>query len=347
MGIQPNVESMTGDSLDGSESGGGHFRTVFWNDSERRPRMPVRILAGLVLWFVVGVTLSAILSTLVTGPSPIFRLRTTYLGNVSVRAIDIVVGSTSTPIAVYIAARFVDRRWFRDLGLRVDRQWWVDLGAGFVLGGALMTGIFLVELALGWVSITRYFVVGGVPQWTFPFWFALSVLAYVAGSVVEELLHRGFLLTNFAEGFQVGPVGSTGAVAIGIALTSGVFAAAHATALNATVVSTASIALAGVFLALGYVMTGELAFPIGVHIAWNFFEGNLYGFPISGSTTTSIVGIEQGGPDLFTGGAFGPEAGVLGVAAIAVGICATAGWAHHSRGSVGVYPSILTPDLRR
>lgn len=309
--------------------------------------MPVRILAGLGLWFVVGVTLSAILGALVTGPSPIFRLRTSHLGNVSVRAIDLVIGSTFTPIAIYLAARFVDRRWVRDFGLRFNRQWFVDLGAGFALGGALMTGIFLVELAIGWISITGFFVVGGVPGWTFPYWFVLSVLGYVAGSVVEELLHRGFLLTNFAEGFQVGPIGPAGAVAIGVALTSGVFAAAHATAPHATVVSTASIALAGVFLALGYVLTGELAFPIGVHVAWNFFEGNLYGFPISGSTTTSLVGIDQGGPDLFTGGAFGPEAGLLGVAAIVVGTGATVAWARHSRGSVGVHPSIPIPNLRR
>lgn len=322
------------------------LRRIVWNDRTRRPRMPLRIVGGLALWFVVGVTVSELVTVLVRGPSPLIRLGTSHLGNVAVNAVDLVVGATAVPLAVYLASRYVDRRRFRDLGLRIDRQWWGDLGFGFAVGGALMTAIFLLQLAAGWVTITGYFAVGGVPQWTFPLWFALSVLSYVAGSVVEELLHRGLLLTNFAEGFHVGPLGPRSAVAVGIALTSGFFALGHATALNATTISTLSIGLAGVFLGLGYVLTGELALPIGVHIAWNFFEGNLYGFPISGTTTTSIVAIEQGGPDLWTGGAFGPEAGLMGVGAILVGMAATVGWARFYRGNLGIAPSVSTPELR-
>lgn len=331
---------------DGAEPPRGGLRAAVWNSQEERPRMPLRILGGLGLWFVAGITLGGVLATVLTGPSPLLDLGTSHLGTIPVIAIDIAFGATFTPVAMYLTARFVDRRWFRDFGLRIDRGWWIDLGFGFGLGGVLMTAIFLVQLALGWITITGFFVVGGVPQWTFPYWFAISVLAYVAGSIAEELLHRGFLLTNFAEGFQVGPIGSHGAVAIGIALTSGFFALTHATAPNATTISTLSIALAGVFLAVGYVVTGELALPIGVHIAWNFFEGNLYGFPISGTTTTSIVGIEQGGPEMLTGGAFGPEAGLLGVAAILLGILATVAWARYYHGNTGLDSALLTPELR-
>lgn len=337
---------MTAPSTSGERSTLARLRSVFWNDRTRRLRMPLRIIAGLGLWFVIGVAVSEIVTVLVRSPSPLIRLGTSHMGNVAVSAVDLVVGATAVPLAVYFASRYVDRRWFRDLGLRIDRQWWGDLAFGLALGGALMTTIFVVQLAAGWITVTDFFVVGGVPGWTFPFWFVLSVLGYLVGSVVEELLHRGFLLTNFAEGFQVGPVGPRGGVAGGIALTSGFFALTHATALNATTISTLSIGLAGIFLALGYVLTGELALPIGVHIAWNFFEGNLYGFPISGTTTTSIVAIEQGGPEYLTGGAFGPEAGLLGVGAILTGMVATAAWARYYRDNVGLAPSVSVPELR-
>lgn len=317
---------------------------LVWNAIESRARMPLRILAGLALWWLFGVFVSGLLGTVVTGPSPIFELRGTPVGSIAVTVIDLISGAISTPVAIYLTGRYVDRRRFRDFGLHVNRAWWTDLAFGFVLGGTLMTAIFVIQLALGWVTIRSFFAVGGVPQWTFPYWFLLSVGSYFVGSVLEELFHRGFLLTNFAEGFQVGPVGPAGAVAVGIALTSGFFALTHTTVLNATTVSTLSIALAGVFLALGYVLTGELALPIGVHVAWNFFEGNLYGFPISGTTTTSIIEIEQRGPDLFTGGAFGPEAGLLGVGAILVGIFATVAWARYHRKSSGIHLVVANRD---
>jgi hypothetical protein len=309
--------------------------------------MPLRILTGLALWWLLGIMVSGLLGTVVTGRSPLFELRGTPVGSIAVSAIDLVVGAISTPVAIYLTGRYVDRRRFRDFGLRVDRAWWTDLAFGFALGGTLMTAIFMVQLALGWITIRGVFVVGGVPQWTVPYWFLLSVGSYLVGSVIEELLHRGFLLTNFAEGFQIGPIDVRGAVVMGIALTSGVFAFAHATAPNATVISTASIALAGVFLGLGYVLTGELTLPIGVHVAWNFFEGNLYGFPISGSTTTSILAIDQHGPDIVTGGAFGPEAGLLGVCAILLGILTTVAWARYHRVDSGIHSAVTNRDALR
>ncbi|QZP39623.1 hypothetical protein [Halobaculum magnesiiphilum] len=174
--------------------------------------MPLRIIAGLALWWILGIMMSGLLGTVVTGRSPLFELRGTPFGSIAVNAIDLVVGAIATPVAVYLTGRYVDRRRFRDFGLRVNRAWWTDLTFGFVLGGTLMTAIFVVQLALGWITICGVFVVGGVPQWTFPYWFLLSVGSYLVGSVIEELLYRWFLLTNFAEGFQVGPVDARGAL---------------------------------------------------------------------------------------------------------------------------------------
>ncbi len=78
--------------------------------------------------------------------------------------------------------------------------------------------------------------------------------------------------------------------------------------------------LIAILLGLGYMLTGELAIPIGIHITWNFFQGYVFGFPVSGGASgNSLIAIQQGGPDLWTGGVFGPEAGLVGILATTLG----------------------------
>jgi membrane protease YdiL (CAAX protease family) len=57
--------------------------------------------------------------------------------------------------------------------------------------------------------------------------------------------------------------------------------------------------LAGLLYAMAYLLTGELAVPVGFHIMWNFFEGSVFGFPVSGFTPgTTFIAIQQSGPRL-------------------------------------------------
>ncbi|MFC7158098.1 type II CAAX prenyl endopeptidase Rce1 family protein [Halomarina halobia] len=86
------------------------------------------------------------------------------------------------------------------------------------------------------------------------------------------------------------------------------FGALHAANPGATVVSVLGVSLAGVWLALGYVLTGELAIPIGAHVSWNFFLGPIYGFPVSGNRVSpSLVRVQEIGPDVLTGGRSAPR----------------------------------------
>ena len=94
-----------------------------------------------------------------------------------------------------------------------------------------------------------------------------------------------------------------------------------------------------------YVLTGRLALPMGLHIAWNFFEGNVFGLPVSGVETVgaTFVSIEQSGPLLLTGGAFGPEAGVLTNAASILGFLLILLWVRIRSGKVALRSSLVVP----
>jgi hypothetical protein len=84
---------------------------------------------------------------------------------------------------------------------------------------------------------------------------------------------------------------------------------------------------------------------MGLHIAWNFFEGNVFGFPVSGVETVgaTFLSIEQSGPLLFTGGAFGPEAGVFTNAASVLGFLLILLWVRVRSGRIALQTSLAEP----
>lgn len=248
--------------------------------------------------------------------------------------------------AVWLAGRFLDRRKFVDFGLRLDRDWWIDFGFGLFLGAILMALIFGAERAAGWVTVTGLTV--APPASSFVFAILLALLNFVLVGFNEELFSRGYQLTNMAEGFNWKKLGPRWAIVIAMLLSSAIFGALHMGNPDATAVSTFNIFLAGILLAMGYVLTGKLAIPIGLHITWNFFQGNVFGFPVSGMSfnSTTFIAIEQKGPELWTGGAFGPEAGLIGIVAMVLGVLLTLAWVYWRYGSAGLHlPLAEAPAL--
>jgi len=319
------------------------LRGLLWNDAERRPRALWRVVLLVVVTalLTVGTGLGASV-----GVGPVRALLAATVGEAAATAASAVVvvaltGGTVS-LAVLIAGRYIDRRRLRDFGVRIDREWWLDCGFGLALGAGLMTLLFVVGVGAGWVRIT-----GTVrPRSGFAVRFLGLVVVFVVVGVYEELLLRGYLLTNAAEGL-VRRLGDRGAVVGATLLSSLVFGLAHATNPNATALSTGAIVVAGVMLAAGYVLTGELAVPIGLHTTWNLFQGGVYGFPVSGlGVSASLVVVEETGPDLVTGGDFGPEAGLLGLGAMVVGTAAIAVWARWRTGDLRIDPRVTTPELR-
>ncbi|RME05436.1 MAG: CPBP family intramembrane metalloprotease [Anaerolineae bacterium] len=212
-------------------------------------------------------------------------------------------------LSVYLARRLLDRRSFVSLGLAADREMWRELGLGILITGVMMGLIYLLEWAAGWLTFQGFAWQFDAPAqvWRGVGWMALIFLL-VGWS--EELLSRGYHLQTIASGLNM---------TWGVVLSASVFGLLHLGNPNATWVSAAGIFLAGVFLAYGYVRTGRLWLPIGLHIGWNFFEGVVFGFPVSGLDIYRLTRITVNGPELFTGGAFGPEAGLIQLPSMALG----------------------------
>ncbi|MDE0200144.1 MAG: CPBP family intramembrane metalloprotease [Caldilineaceae bacterium] len=297
----------------------------FWDSDDRR----LRALWRLTLHVVLVAVLFVALGVLVTLASEELE------DSSAIGIVEMALFGLAIVAGTLLAARFLDRRPISDLGLQFSSHWWRDLGYGLFLGAFLMLLIFLAELALGWVTVKEIFLTNrSVPFGLAIFW---PLTLFLAVGIYEELLSRGYYFKNLAEGLSFSPLGRRRAILLAWLISSAVFGLLHAGNPNATVVSTVNLFLAGLFLGLPFLLTDQLAMPIGIHITWNFFQGIVFGFPVSGTSAseTTFIAVQQGGPDLWTGGAFGPEAGLLGIAATTVGSLLVVWWVKRTRGSVG------------
>ena len=313
------------------------IRTIIWNDEERRVRLPWRLLAfGLAfLLFTLGFGLAVFAAATTVGVDFVDFDEFTLL------AVGSLLSVPATAATLWVTARYVDRRKATDYGLGIDREWWLDLGFGLALGAGLQTGIALVGLLAGWYAVDGLFV----SDRSLLVALVIAAVLFVSVGVVEELLARGWLLTNLAEGLSA--LGSRAAVALAVLVSSVIFGVAHLANPGASAISAIIISLAGVLLAAGYVLTGELGIPIGIHVTWNFFQGPVFGLGVSGiDLPVAVIALDPIGPDWVTGGGFGPEAGLLGFLAVIAGIAATVLWIRHRTGTVSIHGSIVDPDLR-
>jgi len=252
-----------------------------------------------------------------------------------------VAGLSAAALTVWLAGRLLDGRPFSAFGFHLGAGWCLDLIFGMVLGALLITTVFLVELELGWVKVAGAFeTYGGGATFVTSILFPAAYFVCVGFS--EEMVSRGYQLKNAAEGLDYPALGPRGAILLAWISSSIFFGVLHADNPNATPISTLNIVLAGLMLGFGYILSGELAIPIGLHITWNFFQGAVYGFPVSGLGPfgATFLTPEQGGPDLWTGGSFGPEGGMLGPAVMLLGMSFIALYTRLRTGKVSLHTPI-------
>jgi len=129
----------------------------------------------------------------------------------------------------------------------------------------------------------------------------------IASGVSEEIVFRGGFYRILEDAFGSG---------VALALSAAVFGAMHLINPHANLFSALAIAIeAGILLGAAYAATRSLWLPIGIHIGWNFTEGGVFGAAVSGGKPgQGIFDVPLNGPDLITGGAFGPEASVVTMA---------------------------------
>ena len=268
---------------------------IFLSPDEPRLRAGWRLLIQTLLMFVFGLIFGGIIAL----------LGLLDLDSLGGQILNFLIITSS----VYVARRWLDRRSFESLGLKLDKHTLLDILAGIGITFVQMGFIYVIMLALGWLTFEGF-------AWEFdPINVVITnvitfFIVFIFVGWNEELLSRGYHLQTIASGLNL---------FWGVVISSVVFGLLHLGNPNATWVSAAGSFFAGVFLAYGYIRTKQLWLPIGLHIGWNFCEGVVFGFPVSGLDIYALTRITVHGPELWTGGAFGPEAGLIVLPSLLLG----------------------------
>lgn len=298
---------------------------LIYNSDENRLRAGYRILLTMLVFFILHKL--SIKLVLLTGVKLYYSseasLITFILGGL-VRFVPIV-------LTLVIVSKTIDKRKICDFGFVLNREWWLNLLAGFLLGGFLMTIIFLISNSFEWISIKDTFYYSSVHQ-SFALPFIVFLVYCICTGAFEEMLARGYLLKNLAEGINLPIVNTRISILSSLLILSLIFGLSHLFNPDANFIGFLNLFLLGITFGIGYIYTGQLALPIGFHVGWNFFMGNVFGFPVSGiqylANSVTVFRISSVSNDLFTGGEFGPEAGLLALFVNIIGITVIFAWVY-------------------
>ena len=131
---------------------------------------------------------------------------------------------------------------------------------------------------------------------TIPFW--------ILQGTAEELVTRAWLIPQLAKRTNL---------KVAIVISSSLFTLLHLGNSGITPLSAMNLFLFGIAMALYLLKTDTIWGIGGIHGAWNFAQGNLFGILVSGQQSgTSIMEFTpQGNQDWLSGGSFGIEGSIM------------------------------------
>ena len=212
-------------------------------------------------------------------------------------------------IAGYVCARWLEGLPWRSLGLWFHPRWLRHFLVGSAVGIASLALAAGIAAAGGGLrfSFSGRAVVFGVIQTLF-----FTAILFVVAALAEEAAFRGYPLQTMAR---------ANLAALGAIITSVWFAAGHFLNPNFEYgLPLVNLILAGLWFSVAFLRARSLWFPLGIHWAWNWALGSIFGLPVSGTRLVPhplMEGFDLG-PAWLTGGDFGIEGGVAATFAILV-----------------------------
>ena len=270
-------------------------------DGRLRPFLRVLVyLCAVLAAFVFGYTIVGVITIGLN----------VHWSNNALLAASVLIEALATVGVALLLRRFLDRRSEESLGLPLRTPAARLLAIGLLFGAGMQTVVFVLETLFGHVRPLGF----GSPSTDVELLCGALVIFGLA-ALSEEMSMRGYVLQNLWEDWGFWPALAVSSVSFALLHLRNPHASEHA-ALTAL-----GLIAFGVWACLSVRWSGSLWLALGCHFAWNVFEGPVYGFPVSGigMPLPTVVQTTLGWPSWFTGGGFGPEAGLSSIVAMLIG----------------------------
>lgn len=190
-----------------------------------------------------------------------------------------------------------DKRPIRDMGLINIKKGYVDLLKGLAYGAISLIIVFAILYFSGNIILVNTFSKPHIGSFLLT-----GIILFIFVGINEEMFARGYCMTVLKQ---------TGNQWVVIIVSSIIFALMHSLNPAMSWLSYLNLFLFGVFTAFMFIKSKSLWLSIGYHITWNYFEGNIFGFQVSGQETQAVYSLRAVGNSIITGGKFGPEGGLI------------------------------------
>jgi hypothetical protein len=314
--------------------GRAFFRALSWDDAlatlldpegrlfqlaKRGQRLPgwVTALTMSQVFLFVGGLPASILILYLAFTNPRFSLNLSpgelldlLIGTPQAQISLLVLGFAPIVLLLWAWLAWYEHRPFWTLGFEPQRAR-KKLLRGVLAGvGAFATVVALLALTGSVELAPRQAQGGGLWAWITPL---LMILAWAVQGSSEEILFRGWLMPV---------VGARYRPWAGVLLAALSFAILHALNLSVSWLALINLMLVGLFFSFYALWEGGIWGVCGFHLAWNWAQGNLFGFEVSGNPPAggALLPLAASGPRALTGGGFGPEGGLAVTAVLVVAL---------------------------
>jgi len=197
-------------------------------------------------------------------------------------------------LLTFVFRKYIDRKSFVSMGYSIKGRY-IDILMGISVGFVLISlGFFILKFA-GHLNVESIIFNTNIVSYSFIFFFFAAM--------IEEIIFRGYILNNLLSSMKN--------KYLALSISAVLFALIHGLNPNLSILSMVNLFIAGLALGITYVYTKNLWFPIFLHVSWNYFQGPIFGFEVSGMDTVSIINQKVTGSDIITGGEFGFEGSII------------------------------------